>query len=280
MSHLDPEVLALLALGEPAANAKERTHLASCPVCASEVVDMRHAVAVARTTIDGAELEEPPPGVWNRVRLDLGLQPGLQPGLDPGRDPGAGLDAEPGGDPGGVAISRGRAVAAEVAPPLDAPVLSLAPTGEVRTTTPPRQPRASWIIAASLVLLGAGAAGVGIGVATTLAPASIAVASLEPFPAHPGATGHAEVDEARDGSRTLTVALQGDLEGEGVREVWLLREDGADLVSLGALDGSTTTFSVPPDIDLGTFDLVDVSLEPVDGDAAHSGDSIVRGRLT
>lgn len=269
MSHLDPEVLALLALGEPVASARQRTHLASCPVCAAEIVDLRHAVAVARSTIDGAELEQPPAGVWNRIRLDLGLSLGGT------------FEAEAGGEAGAAAVGRSRALAADAAPERDAPVLSLAPAaGEVREAAPSRQTRASWLVAASLVLLGAGAAGVWLAIAATLAPTSLATASLEPFPAHPSATGRAEVDEARDGTRTLTVALEGQPPGGGDREVWLIRGDGTDLVSLGALTGSSATFVVPADIDLGTFDLVDVSLEPVDGDPAHSGDSIVRGRLT
>ncbi|HEU4758159.1 MAG TPA: anti-sigma factor, partial [Agromyces sp.] len=65
-----------------------------------------------------------------------------------------------------------------------------------------------------------------------------------------------------------------------VREVWLIRTDASGLVSLGLLEGDSGRFVVPDGIDLGEFTLVDVSAEPVDGDPAHSGDSIVRGELT
>ncbi len=44
-----------------------------------------------------------------------------------------------------------------------------------------------------------------------------------------------------------------------------------------AADG---TFEVPDDVDLDRFDVVDVSVEPDDGDPTHSGASILRGDLT
>jgi anti-sigma-K factor RskA len=62
--------------------------------------------------------------------------------------------------------------------------------------------------------------------------------------------------------------------------VWLLDAAGKRLVSLGLLDGSTATFAVPPQVDLADYPVVDVSLEPADGDPAHSGDSVVRGTLS
>ena len=65
-----------------------------------------------------------------------------------------------------------------------------------------------------------------------------------------------------------------------VREVWLIRSDASGLVSLGLLEGDSGRFVVPDGIDLDEFTLVDVSAEPVDGDPAHSGDSIVRGELS
>ena len=56
-------------------------------------------------------------------------------------------------------------------------------------------------------------------------------------------------------------------------------EDGQALISLGVLDDSSGTFRVPDSVDLDEYRLVDISFEPVDGDPAHSGDSIVRGEL-
>lgn len=71
-------------------------------------------------------------------------------------------------------------------------------------------------------------------------------------------------------------------QSSGFYEVWLLDKDAKRLVSIGLLDlsqGTRAQFPIPDDIDLATYPVVDVSLEPGDGDPAHSGDSIVRGTL-
>ena len=52
-------------------------------------------------------------------------------------------------------------------------------------------------------------------------------------------------------------------------------------VSLGTLGaGDTGVFPVPADLDVAQFPVVDVSREPLDGNPAHSKDSVVRGTLT
>jgi hypothetical protein len=61
--------------------------------------------------------------------------------------------------------------------------------------------------------------------------------------------------------------------------VWLIDRDVTRLVSLGVLTGSEGRFAVPPSLDLTEFPVVDVSDEPLDGDPAHSGRSIIRGLL-
>jgi hypothetical protein len=38
--------------------------------------------------------------------------------------------------------------------------------------------------------------------------------------------------------------------------------------------------TLPADLDLGRFDVVDVSREPLDGNPGHSSDSVLRGTLT
>jgi anti-sigma-K factor RskA len=78
----------------------------------------------------------------------------------------------------------------------------------------------------------------------------------------------------------VRVALNADAAPDTFREVWLITADASALVSLGVLEGSEQTFPVPADVDLKDYVLVDVSQEPDDGDANHSGDSIVRGELT
>lgn len=88
--------------------------------------------------------------------------------------------------------------------------------------------------------------------------------------------------EAEVAGRDLNVRFDGSDAPDGsFYELWLLDLEGEDLVSLGevevAADGS---FVVPEGIDLDEFDVVDVSLEPDDGDPTHSGVSILRGGLT
>ena len=51
------------------------------------------------------------------------------------------------------------------------------------------------------------------------------------------------------------------------------------MVPLGVARPGTQTFELPADLDLGEFPIVDVSVEPLDGDPTHSGVSVARGEL-
>ena len=67
-------------------------------------------------------------------------------------------------------------------------------------------------------------------------------------------------------------------------EVWLMRPDAdgnvAGLVSLGVIDpASPGSLDIPAGYDPGAYFVVDISVEPRDGDAGHSGRSILRGPL-
>lgn len=250
MSHLDPDQLTLLALGEPVASADDSAHLATCDACTAELADLRRTATVARSTMDDAGLESPPDRVWERVSAELRLGGATSAAGEPER---AGVDAAP-----------DAASDASASP---------------RPATRRRRTGAIWALAASLVLIAA----VGIGawaVTSALTPTVVAAADLEPFPDHPGASGVADVEVARDGSRTLIVTLDGGDAGDGYREVWLIRNDAAALISLGVLEGADGTFVIPENVDLDEYSIVDISVEPVDGDPAHSGDSIVRGQLS
>lgn len=238
MSHLDPEQLALLALGEPVASPEEKAHLDECPACAREVADLAHAAGVARSTVADGDLDSPRPDVWTRIHDELHLSDRLAP------------------DPLG-------AVAVPAAP-----------------AQPARRPRRGWWVLASasaLVLVVGG--GTWAAIIAAQRPVTVATATLDAFPDHPDAVGSAEVDEDRSGSRTLTITLDGQAESDEYREVWLIRNDGEALISLGVLDDATGVFTIPASVDLEEYDLVDISFEPVDGDPAHSGNSIVRGAL-
>ncbi len=90
--------------------------------------------------------------------------------------------------------------------------------------------------------------------------------------------GQAELD-----GRTLEIDLEGleDLDDGATYDLWLLNLDEDNpqdplWIGFAEADGS---FSIPEDVDLSEFTVVDVSIEPDDGDATHSGDSVLRGEL-
>lgn len=243
MQHVDPEVLALVALGEPADDGA-RAHLATCAECTAEVHSFAATVGTARSVTPADALIAPPPEVWDRVRGELGLSPALEPD-----GTGSGRAAAAGGAAAGGSRRRGS--------------------------------RAPWIAAAAaagVVVGGAGGAWFVGRTADVPGPLPVvAQASLDPLPGW-SAEGAAHVEVADDGTRELVLTVDGG-DAEGFREVWLIDRDVTKLVSLGVLEGGSGRFVLPADLDLGEYPVVDVSDEPFDGDPAHSSDSIVRGVL-
>ena len=98
--HTDPEVLALVALGErDAATPEELDHIAHCDSCGRDVDELEHLTPVGRTISDHFTLETPSPEVWNRIRDQLGFQDEFSSELvpPPADDPGTSRRR---GDPG------------------------------------------------------------------------------------------------------------------------------------------------------------------------------------
>lgn len=79
MRHVDPDVLALLALGEDAESSKDREHLADCAQCRGDLAHLSRAAVVGRTTLDEGELVDPPARVWSRISAALDLPADLAP---------------------------------------------------------------------------------------------------------------------------------------------------------------------------------------------------------
>jgi anti-sigma-K factor RskA len=94
----------------------------------------------------------------------------------------------------------------------------------------------------------------------------------------PAGSGSAELLDD-DGQLRLRVDTAGLDPGDGFLELWVIDTEVQRLVSLGPLraDG---LYDLPEGLDLATFPIVDVSVEPIDGDPTHSGDSVLRGELT
>ena len=97
----------------------------------------------------------------------------------------------------------------------------------------------------------------------------------------------AEVDlVAKEGKLTIHI-VKSDLPSPGESadlEVWLIRPDDegnvADLISVGLVDPANPgTLDIPPGHDPTVYHIVDISIEPRDGDPGHSGRSILRGPL-
>jgi hypothetical protein len=107
----------------------------------------------------------------------------------------------------------------------------------------------------------------------------ISATELAPLPAQT-ASGTASVVTA-NGGRELTLDVADMPQTDSAYfEVWLLAEDVSRMVSLGTMDGPNATLPIPAGVDLADYPVVDVSIEPFDGDPTHSSDSLVRGTLS
>lgn len=237
MRHVEPEVLALLALGEDAAAPDDTAHLGTCDECSTELAALHRIVAAGRETTPEDVPTAPPPVVWERITAELGL-----------------------GEHSSVEEPR--------------------PAQVRRLPERSRRP-VTWLVAAAAA---AGIAVGGVGGAwwasrtTSEQAAVLARADLEPLPGRT-VTGVASLERDADGARVVVVEVEGDLGAEGYREVWLIAPDLSGMVSIGLLQGTSGRFVVPDEIDVSRYPVVDVSEEPFDGDATHSGNSVVRGTL-
>ncbi len=102
--------------------------------------------------------------------------------------------------------------------------------------------------------------------------------ALEALPGFEGASGEATL-VVEGSTRTVSVDLAAvDVPAGNHLELWLLDDEVAQLVPLGTIAGDGA-HQLPEDADLDATPVVDISLEPDDGDPAHSGVSVVRGRI-
>lgn len=106
-------------------------------------------------------------------------------------------------------------------------------------------------------------------------PTVLATAPLDRL--GPTGSGSAKLVDT-DGEVRLRVETADLDPGDGFLEVWLIDEGVTKLVSLGPIR-SDGTYDLPAGLDPEAFPVVDVSVEPLDGDPNHSGDSLLRGQL-
>jgi hypothetical protein len=149
---------------------------------------------------------------------------------------------------------------------------------------PPARRRPRWLVpvlsaVAAAVLAVAGTVTVIQLADRPAAPDVTARATLSRLPlAPPAATGNARVlsgDEMTVSVRNLPLTT-------GYYEVWLIDpENLTKMIAVGNLAGSAAVvLPLPPGADLNRYRLVDISAEAYDGNAAHSGKSLLRGTLT
>ena len=279
MNHIEPDDLATLALDGGRPDGVTRAHLDECVECRTEYEALARTVELGRGAAE-QELEAPPSSVWAAIHGELGLSPDLA--ADPFATPEASATV--------TELDRSVPPVADRSVPPVATVTAISDDSVRRPVGGPAGDAGSgarrrwWPIAIAAAAVGVvagialGVALAGLGVDQGASQTVVASASLEAFPGWSTA-GSAVLEEDDDGVRSIVVDLDAQVPATQVREVWLIRSDASGLLSLGLLDGSSGRFVVPAGIDLDEFTLVDVSAEPIDGDPAHSGDSIVRGEL-
>lgn len=212
-------------------------------------VDAAELEAVARLLADLPTLQEPPAGLFEAIAAEAFADE--------------------------VASHDDAVPAAAGAGPRS--LRSVGGTSTTAPTAPPARRRWPLLAAAAAVALVAGIAGVVALGGSGDDPVEQQV-QLAALPGFEGAEGSALLVE-RDGDREVEVDLAGvDLPEGSHLEIWLLDPAVSQTISLGVLDESGP-FTVPADVDLAATPIIDVSVEPDDGDPAHSGVSVVRGEI-
>jgi hypothetical protein len=156
------------------------------------------------------------------------------------------------------------------------------PVGEAQSSNlvPLRRRHPLLLVAATLVagaVVGAGAVAV-VQHRNDDGGRTVEAVALDPL-ADKDASGRASVVEENDGTLALQVELKAPALADSYYEIWLIDRSVKGMYPLGVVRPGTQTVEVPPDLDLTQFPLVDVSVEPLDGNPAHSGDSVARGEL-
>jgi Anti-sigma-K factor rskA len=277
--HCDPESLSLAALGEPVPPVHAE-HLRDCRTCRDELAALVEVVQAVRAParlsqahVDHAQLEEmlddvprmtPPPAVWQRIVAETGIAAGTP-------DPFA---------------ARQEPIDTTTDPIATTPAAAVIPLGRARRA-PSRWSRlaVATTVAAGVAAMVGGLAGAGAmrwwdsrSPATAPAATVVARTDLASLPDTPVTTGIAQVITV-GATRELRVDVSALPPVKGFREVWLIDPSITRMIPIGVLDSTRATFALPPGLTLTDYPIVDVSVEPMDGNPAHSGTSILRGTI-
>lgn len=259
-THLDEERLAQWVIDGETPDDAAADHLRLCDHCRESLKELQ---AVAGHIGDLPRLDTPPADVWARIGTELAFD-------------ASSTQAPPPDAPTTTPNQNNSTAHTQPEPPSPS-----SPVAEFRRARRPIGRTALAIAACVAGVVGIGAGALGAVLVTSDdsdRPTSEAVARLEPLAGKSG-DGNADLLRGANGIE-LKVTATGLAAKPGFYEVWLINEDGKRMISLGVLNPSTGgTFQIPSDLTGQGYRIVDISLEPDDGNPEHSHDSIIRGTL-
>jgi hypothetical protein len=207
-------------------------------------------------TLADTRLDEPPADLWNRIA---------------------------------TAVAKADTAPPDRGTPAAGPVETLgtsASHAEVRPIGRRRSSRSRWTMT-----LGAVAAALVLIVGTVLVAtrdtgsvgrqvASTVLVNDNLDPAGASSRGTATLVRTGDGEYALDVKADNLPSTDGAfLELWMIDTSVKGMISLGPVAGDVRV-KLPPTIDPKAFPIVDISVQPLNGVATHSGVSILRGQIT
>lgn len=210
--------------------------------------ELQEWAALSRSITDADRVRHsPPPDLFDRIIAELGTAPAPDLVIDP--------------------------LESHEAP---APVIDLEQARETRAPASRGQQNRRLLLAS-------------VAAACALIVGLVAFSGDDPTQTYVAEATNNELPEAFDGAATATLTeaeqwtleldFTDDLPDDEPVELWLIKPDLSDMVSLGLIEPGETQWEWPDGIEPTEFSLVDVSIEPADGDPTHSGRSILRGEL-
>jgi len=272
-------LLAGHALGQDdALDATDQEHLASCSHCRAELDQYRRVVTLGQGTQASETPTAPLDRIWRSIQAELAPTSATEgiaatkttvadsaPQVTANDTPASNL-------PGNDETANDK--------PLSV-VAASDETTDAESEKPIRGRRRKWwpIVAAAAAL----GLVVGAGATVIINRNDVQVAASTALSALPGQTGHGTAELLRTpNDPELRVSVDGPQPADRYREVWLINSDGERMYSLGVLpESGKATYPLPTLLANGLdgFTIVDVSIEPYDGNPEHSRNSQVRGSL-
>jgi hypothetical protein len=292
--HLDPDRLALLALGEEPVTADVADHLASCPPCQAELESMRDVVDLGQDAGRARDLPSASPRVWDSIMRQILTESQLlsegqaaaiagPSGRGPVRDvtpstrtAGDDLVTRPPNEDRSNGHPPHRTTATRRAgdPSPRGPEIPTPSGGPGRDRT--RILHATAIAVAAVVIGVAGTLGL-VALRDSDGTKLVSRTQLGALPTAPaGAHGSAEIVHVGSAIE-LRLTLTGMPTPSGYYEAWLFDPVTGTMYPMGPVTESGGTVTVTG-IDLGRYRGVDISAQPMDGSGGH-GESMLRGAL-